>query len=87
MPEKPRILVAPEALEPEEMEVLREFGTVEVVDEIPYCSKCGFFDCVCQIREQHAPDCRFRIAMECPVGVNCDHGYDVCPECDACTCE
>lgn len=24
--------------------------------------------------------------MVCPVGIECDHGYDVCPVCDPCTC-
>jgi hypothetical protein len=25
--------------------------------------------------------------MRCPVGIECQHGYDVCPTCDPCTCE
>lgn len=30
--------------------------------------------------------CRANIALRCPVGIECRHGYDHCPECDACTC-
>jgi len=35
---------------------------------------------------QHKRTCRFRIAETCAVGVECEHGYDVCPMCDPCTC-
>ncbi len=35
---------------------------------------------------QHAPDCRRAVALRCPVGVECPHGYDFCPACDPCTC-
>lgn len=34
----------------------------------------------------HARYCRFRVARECAIPVMCEHGYDVCPECDSCTC-
>lgn len=30
--------------------------------------------------------CRATIALRCPVGIECRHGYDFCPECDPCTC-
>ena len=36
---------------------------------------------------QHARHCRFRIALENRIGVECPHGYDVCPICDPCTCQ
>jgi hypothetical protein len=36
--------------------------------------------------EAHVPGCRTRIAAECAVPIECHHGYDVCPECDPCTC-
>lgn len=35
----------------------------------------------------HEDDCRYRIATECAIPIECDHGYDVCPECNPCTCE
>lgn len=25
--------------------------------------------------------------MTCPVAVECEHGFDVCPTCDPCTCD
>ena len=34
----------------------------------------------------HHPECRARKAFECAVGVECEHGFDVCHECDPCTC-
>lgn len=37
--------------------------------------------------EKHRPGCLFREASLCSVGVQCEHGYDVCPKCDPCTCE
>lgn len=57
------------------------------------CPECGHLmveggDCeTCRIRVAHPnPKCRFRVSATCPVPVECDHGYDVCPECDPCTC-
>ncbi len=38
------------------------------------------------VKKLHAPDCPFYRAANCPVGIECDHGYDVCPICDPCTC-
>lgn len=34
----------------------------------------------------HAPDCKWRVALLCAIPIECPHGYDVCPECDPCTC-
>jgi hypothetical protein len=50
------------------------------------CS-CQMISCVCIEVEKH-PDlaCRYRKSLLCPVAIYCDHGYDVCPECDPCTC-
>lgn len=51
------------------------------------CRGCGHLACVCGIIEGHPdPECRFRRSATCPVPIECDHGYDVCPECDPCTC-
>lgn len=50
------------------------------------CTRCGHFACVCEIRQKHAPACKFRTAAACPIGLACEHGRDVCPECDPCTC-
>lgn len=52
------------------------------------CAKCGHLACVCGIRKAHPdPKCRFRVSSTCAVPIECDHGYDVCPMCDPCTCQ
>lgn len=50
------------------------------------CTTCNHFACVCNIRENHRDDCTFRIAASSAVGIECEHGRDVCPTCDPCTC-
>lgn len=47
---------------------------------------CGHIACVCVIKMIHKPDCKFLKAATCAVGIECEHGYDVCPKCDPCTC-
>ena len=47
---------------------------------------CGHIACVCGIIEQHHERCKFRRAAAGSVAIECDHGYDVCPICDPCTC-
>ena len=62
------------------------YGT-QRVSEIVACHTCQRFSCICVARSRHAADCRFLISASCPVGIECDeHGRDVCPKCDACTC-
>lgn len=34
----------------------------------------------------HKTDCLFFRAVACAVAIECEHGYDVCPQCDPCTC-
>lgn len=51
------------------------------------CGVCGHLACVCLVKSQHKPGCKFREAVTCAVGIECPHGYDVCPKCDPCTCE
>ena len=34
----------------------------------------------------HKDDCKFLRAVQCAVGIECEHGYDVCPICDKCEC-
>lgn len=34
----------------------------------------------------HAPGCRARTAIASAVSFECEHGLEVCPECDPCTC-
>lgn len=51
------------------------------------CSKCEFIECVCDIIETHLESYKFRKAATFKVAIECDHGYDVCPECDSCTCK
>ncbi len=50
------------------------------------CDACGQLACVCVIQSRHKPDCKFRISATCAVGIQCEHGSDVCPVCDPCTC-
>lgn len=50
------------------------------------CDTCGRLACVCSVKEKHVEGCKFRAAVTCPVAIECDHGYDVCPKCDPCTC-
>ncbi len=49
------------------------------------CETCGHIVCVCRVIERHEEDCKYRKAVTCPVGIECEHGYDVCPKCDPCT--
>jgi len=37
--------------------------------------------------EEHDENCRLRRAATGSIGIECEHGYDVCPICDPCTCE
>lgn len=51
------------------------------------CGACGHLACVCNIIAAHPdPKCRFRVSSTCAVPVECEHGFDVCPTCDPCTC-
>ncbi len=50
------------------------------------CDVCGHYGCVCAIKVAHVEDCSFRRAATCAVGIECEHGRDVCPICDPCTC-
>ena len=40
----------------------------------------------CAIRKGHKGNCLYRIAATGGVGIECDHGRDVCAICDPCTC-
>lgn len=51
------------------------------------CKTCGHISCVCAIQKRHDETCKLRIAATTPVGIECDHGRDVCPICDPCTCQ
>jgi hypothetical protein len=50
------------------------------------CKKCDHFACVCNILATHNEKCLYRLATT-GVAIECEHGYDVCPRCDPCTCE
>ena len=69
----------------------------EMATEVGFCSGCGIVredgpdrrpvtECACMVAHHHK-DCPRRISVSGPVGIPCDHGLEVCPECDACTCE
>jgi len=49
---------------------------------------CRLIQCVCKEARNHQKGCRYRFALTCAVGIACEaHGYDICPECDPCTCK
>lgn len=50
------------------------------------CIHCGHISCICAVKAKHLEHCRLRKAATCAVGIECEHGYDVCPICDPCTC-
>lgn len=50
-----------------------------------YCD-CGLIACVCKEARTHERDCSYRRALRSPVGIECEHGRDVCPICDPCDC-
>lgn len=52
----------------------------------PDCD-CGLIICVCERARAHQRGCPFRKALTCSVSIPCEHGSDLCLECDACTCE
>ncbi len=53
----------------------------------PATCACGMIECVCRLAAQHPdPKCRFRVALLWRVPIECQHGFDVCPDCDPCTC-
>lgn len=35
----------------------------------------------------HHRRCRLFVSANCPIGIPCPHGFDVCPKCDPCTCD
>lgn len=50
------------------------------------CAECGHIACVCRIKASHDDGCKFRLSATCAIPIECEHGYDVCPTCDPCTC-
>ncbi len=38
------------------------------------------------VAEGHHEKCQLFVAANCAIPIECKHGYDVCPECDPCTC-
>jgi hypothetical protein len=38
------------------------------------------------IMDAHDENCDYRVSALCAIPVECEHGYDVCPRCDVCTC-
>lgn len=62
-----------------------------------FCARCGIVrvarpdeqgacPCLLVSRWGHAEDCRKVQSAGSPIGIPCDHGLDVCPTCDPCTC-
>jgi hypothetical protein len=68
-------------------QIAEELGMNYEEGPIVACPTCQHFACVCGIKATHKPDCPFLRAQVCSVGIECDHGYDVCPTCDPCTCQ
>lgn len=50
------------------------------------CKTCKHIACVCTILSSHEPECKFRKAATCVVGIECEHNRDCCFICDPCTC-
>ena len=51
----------------------------------PDCD-CGLIQCACARAREHTKDCAYRKALTCAIAIECEHGFDVCPTCDACDC-
>lgn len=47
---------------------------------------CGMIACVCNIKQRHKPECKFRRAAVSTIEIECEHGHGVCPKCDPCDC-
>ena len=54
----------------------RQAVLTQVLDEVTRLS----------IKDGHDDTCMFRVAASCTIPNECDHGWDVCPICDPCTC-
>ncbi len=52
----------------------REDGTCFVV--------CG----ACDASKTHKQGCRYLKSLSCWIAIECEHGLEVCPTCDPCTC-
>lgn len=50
------------------------------------CPICKHLSCVCHILFTHDEHCKYRRSATCAIPVECEHGLDVCPDCDPCTC-
>lgn len=61
------------------------YDSLTARDRVADCN-CDQIVCVCNEIRAHKIKCRFRVALTCPVAIECDHGVDVCPQCDSCTC-
>lgn len=48
------------------------------------CNRRNFIYCTCDL-DRHVDGCKFLRAAS-GVAIACDHGRDVCPKCDPCTC-
>ncbi len=67
---------------------------------VGFCNTCGYVAevvkddqghtillCdICDARKEHQPTCLYRKAVECPVGIECKHGLEICLKCTPCTC-
>jgi hypothetical protein len=54
---------------------------------VPDCD-CMLLQCVCTEVRPHQKTCRYRVALSCAIPIECEeHGFDVCPVCDVCTCK
>jgi hypothetical protein len=90
--EKPTVICdANGALDPQLRDMLKSavesIGYNFIEGEIEACSICGYYECVCMLRTMHSPGCPYRKAMESSVSIECEHGFDICPQCDVCDCK
>lgn len=68
---------------------LESQGLKVVPAKLVGCDTCGHIACVCAIMAAHEEGCRYRKAVTCAIGIECDCRLqrDVCPVCDACDCQ
>lgn len=53
------------------------------------CSECEYTACICRIRREHKPECRYRrtVLAEVPIAECPNHpGSVACTECASCDC-
>lgn len=68
---------------------IRTTAAIERVLREPISDKCRceFIECICDEIKSHKPNCKYILSLSCAIPIECEHGYDVCHQCDPCDCE